>query len=441
MKRILITGVGLFKNKGEAAFTNVFLDHFKEREDVDICLSSCNAKSNLVYRGFKVVPSIRKNIIGSFLIIIAALISRLLPGVRLNYEELKYYKDADVIVDLSGDMLTEDYGIAILISHYIPIFIALILKKQYFICAQGLGPFKFTKPLTKYILNKAALITVREPISYKHLTEDLKIKKDNLYQTADLAFLLEPKKGNTVNSFLSGHNLQKEEYVSLAAAGLFLNKNRIHLNKSKKILAKAIDHIYRKYEKKVVLVSHSTGPKKRHDDRMIARDICNLLENKESVFVLENDLPTEEIKYAIQNSFIFIGMRMHANIAALSSSVPAIGLSYGIKFKGIFSMFGLDDFVIELTDLNYSKLERLIDRCFHENKEIRKKMEEKNHIIKQLARTNLLLFERYFLKEKTDHNAIRTGESCQQPKPDLIISDEQKRAWEEEKILIPDKPK
>jgi polysaccharide pyruvyl transferase WcaK-like protein len=47
-----------------------------------------------------------------------------------------------------------------------------------------------------------------------------------------------------------------------------------------------------------------------------------------------------EAKSYISGMDLFIGARMHATIAAISSGVPVIPFSYSRKFEGLFSSLG-----------------------------------------------------------------------------------------------------
>ena len=68
----------------------------------------------------------------------------------------------------------------------------------------------------------------------------------------------------------------------------------------------------------------------------------NNLDNKNNVYLIDNDLTAPQIKYSISKMSFFIGSRMHANFAAIYSNVPLFGLAYSYKFAGAFTSNGLD---------------------------------------------------------------------------------------------------
>ena len=90
------------------------------------------------------------------------------------------------------------------------------------------------------------------------------------------------------------------------------------------------------------------------------------------------DLSAMALKGFISQCDYFIGSRMHSNISALSSNVPAIAVSYSHKFLGIMKMFGLDDFVIPFEDLSTEALIDTFEKEVEAGSEIRDKMKKVN---------------------------------------------------------------
>jgi hypothetical protein len=67
-----------------------------------------------------------------------------------------------------------------------------------------------------------------------------------------------------------------------------------------------------------------------------------------------------EIKAFISELDWFIGTRMHATIAALSTGVPTTALAYSAKFRGVFDLCGSQEQVI---DLRTESLEDCLNRA------------------------------------------------------------------------------
>ena len=67
---------------------------------------------------------------------------------------------------------------------------------------------------------------------------------------------------------------------------------------------------------------------------------------------MEKGYDQNETKYLIGLCDFFLGARMHATIAALSQGMPAVGMAYSRKFRGVFETAGVGDCVLDLRKLS-----------------------------------------------------------------------------------------
>jgi len=100
--------------------------------------------------------------------------------------------------------------------------------------------------------------------------------------------------------------------------------------------------------------------------RQIFDDIEPLFPGK--IHLIDHSLNEAEIKYVIGRCTFLYGSRMHACIAALSQGIPAVGLSYSRKFRGVYETIGSESLVIELSG---QKSDDVLVRCreLFENRE------------------------------------------------------------------------
>ena len=116
-----------------------------------------------------------------------------------------------------------------------------------------------------------------------------------------------------------------------------------------------------KYE--VHLIPHVIDLKEdAHDDDY---KICKILQEKYPETILAPAFHTPiEAKSYISNMKIFIGSRMHSTIAAFSSDVVTIPISYSRKFEGLFNSLNYE-YVIngreETTESAYLKILQYIE--------------------------------------------------------------------------------
>jgi len=126
---------------------------------------------------FKILEILKITVQVVFLIILYKLLYKLRvepkenPTLRGSVTLRKYF-DADIVISSGGGFLNDNFG-SVFLLHLFQIFVAIILRKPTVLCAQSIGPFKSKLHLflTKIVLNKVDLITVREVISGKLLTE------------------------------------------------------------------------------------------------------------------------------------------------------------------------------------------------------------------------------------------------------------------------------
>lgn len=91
---------------------------------------------------------------------------------------------------------------------------------------------------------------------------------------------------------------------------------------------------------------------------------------------------------------VFCGARMHANIAALSSSVPVVALSYSHKTPGIMAACGLADFVVPAAEITAERLEALIDQAVSERDALSTRLAEAVGDMRRQARRNFEILAR-----------------------------------------------
>ncbi len=323
-------------------------------------------------------------------------------------QEMRSYRDADLIVDLSGDMLTEDYGFHVALSHYFPILLAKAMGKKVALCAQSVGPFKWTSKIAFYILNHAGFVSLRDQVSMDYL-QSTGIKPRRLKHTADMAFLLEPVAADISRSKFAGLMRGKTAGPVLGVSLSFLIES--HFNRKNPIasresfwplIAGVLDDWIDKYRGNVLFFAHVTGPGLQKDDREASKQVIAKMRN--SAALVDEDLPSQEIKGLIRHCDQFIGARMHANIAALSSFVPTIALSYSHKTPGIMNQLGCGEYVIPIEAFSSNLAASLFLRLTQEHDSVRSRLHQCIPKIQELSRTNLELID-WLLQPDSDRES------------------------------------
>ena len=407
MPNILQVGTYCSSNKGDAAMefslARALIAH---RDDIAVTISTPFPQLDEdAYHPIPVVRCYRRRLIWASVLLIRAwlwqqLSRRLGTGFDflVNNPELTAIRNADLVVDLSGDMLTEDYGPHVAYSHFLPILTALAMQRPVMLCAQSIGPFKLTRGLARFILKRVSLITVREAISFEYLQE-LGIPQENVIQTADLAFMLEPAADQTVNEIATKEGLETTELPLLGVS--LSNLVSTHYKKRNTmapesgfydVMAATLDEIAKQHKLQVVFIPHVTGPRPASDDRILAMELQQRMESP--AIVIQGDYTPDILKGLIRRCSFYFGARMHANIAALSSGIPTLAIAYSHKTAGIMQLLGQNDYVCDIGSLNATELPSLFSRLVNNQTSIRDTLTERARTLRTDAFRNIECIDR-----------------------------------------------
>lgn len=278
----------------------------------------------------------------------------------LKFTYIRALKQCDIIFDVTmGDSFSDIYSkkyYDYLICHK---RICQLLCKNYILLPQTYGPFIESGSAEKAIkvLRNATKIYCRDEMSQRLLTEKFNIINSEL--ASDMAFVLPYNK--EMYTFSSRKKLGIN-VSGLLYRGGFNKENQFNLSLNyKKLMDEILSDLSTRYE--VHLIPHVIDLKENaYDDDY---KICRALQKKypETILAPAFNTPIEAKSY-ISNMEIFIGSRMHSTIAAFSSGVVTIPVSYSRKFEGLFNSLGYD-YVIngreETTKSAYFKILQYIE--------------------------------------------------------------------------------
>ncbi len=370
--------------------------------------------------------------------VLSCLLYRILQRVNIEANFMKKNKiirafnDADVIIDLSLDAFSDDYGTRSIIETSKEILIGIFLDKPVYVYAQSLGPFnnRLNRFIARYVLNRTRIITVREQVSF-HYIQELGLDGPDIYLTADQAFLLKPVSSMELSEILKSENIQ-EWYPTVGIALSKMKEFNQTSNILKKIFIKGysivmyllpeiivkslhnqikkskylqkvepnfgdswindvIEHLVKTYDARIILIPHIISPQHElmGDDRTTIQNVYNhmkIVNKKERVIPILNNYSSEELKGIIGICDIFIGEKMHANVGALSQCIPTIGLSYSHKFQGIMKMLGQENYVINSIDSN--EIIDKIDLLWKNKDQIKSELHHNVDEMKKMAQFN-----------------------------------------------------
>jgi colanic acid/amylovoran biosynthesis protein len=295
---------------------------------------------------------------------------------------IQAYIEADLVICKPGGFLySSGLGVNLLVAIY-SIVLALMAGKPVYLFPQSIGPllYPWEKLLLRWMLNRVRIVMIREPISYQ-MIQKWGLRNPRCYLIPDVAFAL-PSAGREVSeAWLHQHGINPQAGYPLLGMTVFNwsahNSRFVSQDAYEEACAAAVHYFVEHERGRVIFFPQTWGPLVGQDDRIIARRIAKKLPNLAgSVIVVEETLSAELLKALYSWMDVFVGTRMHSNIFALSEGVPVIAIGYQHKTEGIAQMVGVDEWVINLQDLQADELVEKIKKLYEEREEWRVRIKE-----------------------------------------------------------------
>jgi colanic acid/amylovoran biosynthesis protein WcaK/AmsJ len=391
VKKILLTNLYSWKNKGDAAIVIGMIDEVKTNFPNSKISLSCYDPEDIekkVYGNYEYQLNIRT-------IITKDSKNRIIQGSRIIYnlmklkifelffksgyppyflfskeiqKKIKEYKKYDLIIACGGGYLFTKSFLDLIdreIFGY-DFYLAHILEKQYILFNQSIGPFvnNFHFRYLKRFFKNANLIICREKLSFNRLNTF-----DNKVLSSDIAFGLSTHKTDLIKKY----NINKKQINIGITVRKWLDKRP--QEKYQKEIAKFITKLCKNnpstniyFLPQVIYSNHED------DDRIVSKKIIDLISQdiNKRVKLISEDIHPSELKYIISKMNYFIGTRMHSNIFALSSGVKTIAISYEPKTIGIMNMLNLNNYVLSMESVSSHRLMKLFLHLKSDKKYIKK---------------------------------------------------------------------
>lgn len=240
----------------------------------------------------------------------------------------KVFDGCDIVFNLcAGDGFTDIYGRWRTVSETYMTILGRKKGCKMVLAPQTIGPFK-SRPcsaLARYTMNGCEKIFVRDNMSYQLCCE--MGQKDKTTEVIDVALALPYTKLEQPHDRMN---------IGINVSGLLYNggASRFGLTIDYRSF---IHDLVRSLEDKgarVHLIAHVLIPNGAgEDDRVACQNVHREFPN--TILAPEYDSPID-IKGYIAGMDLFIGARMHATIAAISSGVPVIPVAYSRKVNGLY---------------------------------------------------------------------------------------------------------
>jgi polysaccharide pyruvyl transferase CsaB len=277
-----------------------------------------------------------------------------------------------------GTLIQENTSTRSLIYYLGMIWMAKKTGLKVMLYANGIEPINkyINKRLTKVILNKVDMITLREEASKKEL-QKLGINKPQTIVTADPAFTIEPCIVNEVEKIFFDEDIDPHSPIM----GFSVRKWHGYKNYVG-VIARAADYVVEKYNVKPVFL-----PMQHPDDLLIIKSIVSRMKHKG--YILENKYSVSQVLGITSKMDILIGMRLHALVFAVSSGIPVVGLVYEPKVQWFLEYIGLGRASAgDVKILEFEKLKNVIDYTWENREKIKTHLEKVKVELKEKSINN-----------------------------------------------------
>ncbi len=259
----------------------------------------------------------------------------------------KTYSECDVIFDFTaGDSFSDTYGMERFLRRTIVKILALKSTKRFVLGSQTFGPYKhiISRIMARYVLKNSYCVFSRDFISSDIVK---RISNVNAKQTIDVAFAM---------SYNETDIKSDKKVVGFNPSGLlwgygYTGKNEFALTIDYRQYCRETIRILVDKGYEVILVPHVLSDDMSYvdNDLVACEDLLSEFSNINMSPRFQNPI---EAKSFISGLDGFIGARMHATIAAISTGVPVLPVSYSRKFEGVFG--GLNyEYLIRGTEIDY----------------------------------------------------------------------------------------
>ena len=290
--------------------------------------------------------------------------------------------NSDVVISIGGDIFIEDYGYHIFDAME-PIEYAQFLGRKTVIFGASVWKIQtmWLEDRLREMFIHTDLITVRDKETQSYL-HSMGIDKNVTY-VADGAFLMPAKSSErtllpwpTCENRIIGFNGsdQIKEYLP-----------QLKCRQVSTDLIKFFQVLVDQHGYKIALIPHDGPPGAHERDYLFALE--QMIQRPGDVYLIPVGLNAPETKSVIGQCHVFIAMRFHSSIAALSQCIPTLGMSHSDKFPSLHRMvYGHTENLIDYDDISIDLLMERFEKLLGDWEETQRKLKEKIPEIQEQAR-------------------------------------------------------
>lgn len=259
----------------------------------------------------------------------------------------------DAIIQVGGSFFVDLYGVP-QFEHALCTFMA---KKPLFMIGHSVGPFQDPQfnQLANYVFGHCDALILRESVSLDMMKRS-EIDTTKVEHGVDTAWLVDHQDDSFQASYAVQHWLDvaaKQKTVAITLRELAPFDKRLGTTQAayEKAFADVVNRVLDSgYQ--VLALSTCTGiDSYNKDDRMVALNLRNLVNDPSRYHVVMDELNDLEMGKLLSACDLTVGTRLHSAIISMNFGTPAIAINYEHKSAGIMQQLGMPEMAVDIRHL------------------------------------------------------------------------------------------
>lgn len=290
-------------------------------------------------------------------------------------------RNARAFIYGGGNLLQDNTSTRSLAFYLGMVWFAKKMKLKVMFYANGIGPLhkKVSRLLTKKIMNKVDLITLREELSYYEL-KSMDIGEPRILVTADSAFSVIEKLGADPDDMGPLDGLDAGAPILGISLRKYPGHEKLEHESYEAVIAKFADHMASVHGMFPVFI-----PMQHPDDLPILENAASLMKSKS--LVIREKLDVFQTYRLISRMDLMVGMRLHALVFAAGAGVPMVGLVYDPKIQGFLEYVNQAS-AGDIRTMEYENLREIAEDVWERRAEIKQQLERDVERLKLKASEN-----------------------------------------------------
>ena len=292
---------------------------------------------------------------------------------------IKKIKESDLVISHSDENFKETASLlplnpiwtvtwwSMLFSRTLDVMVAKAFRKPVVMFPNSVGPFRTGVGvfLSRFSLNRCDYLLIRDPISYKIISElNIRTPKILTYDTALLYSSSEneskkfPKPTVGVSPGVYSQSLSKVEVESYILSH-----------------ARALDTIIEKYKVFVVFLPHYISGFS-DDDFDISLSILERMKNKSRTKIIKTS-NVDEFKLLLDQMDMVVSSKMHPAVLAATGYVPIVCIAYDHKQTAFFERLDMTDCTLNIRNVTFESLLSTMEKTWNQRAALQASLKSK----------------------------------------------------------------